>query len=220
MHIGKVQTIFLYLYSVVYKLPVGWHTQSCMWEEQKRWSTINRYVYVTKDWHSMSPSRLTPLGMLETMTMPESLPKLLNFGTLLPLSLEGCLLPSQESLSLYSLLYSLILECIIVEIHTVVYLGPVVLLFVLLLRLWLYSLIWLSYCTDFCSLLIAPKQDIIMLSGGEYLNNDNESINLSRIYQAWNFHLVTSLIIMAVWALLWKRLGWLWVGHSCPPMHK
>ena len=67
--------------------------------------------------------------------MPESLPKLLNFGTLLPLSLEGCLLPSQESLSLYSLLYSLILECIIVEIHTVVYLGPVVLLFVLLLRL-------------------------------------------------------------------------------------
>jgi len=26
----------------------------------------------------------------------------------------------------------------------------------------------------FCSLLIAPKQDIIMLSGSEYLNNDSE----------------------------------------------
>lgn len=122
--------IFFYLYSVAYKLPVGWPIQSCMWEEQKRWSTLNRHVYVSKDWHSMPPSRLTPLGMLETMTMPESLPKLLNFGTLLPLSLEGCLLPSQESLSLYSSLYSLILECTIIEIHTVVYSGPVVLLFV------------------------------------------------------------------------------------------
>jgi len=22
-----------------------------------------------------------------------------------------------------------------------------------------------------------------------------------------------------LWAPLWKRLGWLWVGHCCPPMH-
>jgi len=99
----------------------------------------------------MSPSRLTPLGILETMTMPESLPKLLNFGTLLPLSLEGCLLPSQESLSLYSLLYSLILECIIANWDTYSRVlrtcGTTVC--VLLLRLWLYSLIWLSYWTGF-----------------------------------------------------------------------
>jgi len=23
-----------------------------------------------------------------------------------------------------------------------------------------------------------------------------------------------------LWAPLWKCLGWLWVGHCCPPMHK
>ena len=80
------------------------------------------------------------------------------------------------------------------------------------------------------------------------LDTRNLGLTLSQIYPAWNFHLVTSLPAKTfgdrfcfsrkggigevggctkgcrqhghLWALLWKCLGWLWVGHCSPPMHE
>jgi len=48
----------------------------------------------------MSPSRLTLPGTLETTRMREVHPRLLNTGTLLPLSLGGYLRPLEVSFSL------------------------------------------------------------------------------------------------------------------------